>query len=94
MLPTQKNITWFSYPLEDNKQVLKYAVKGTDEWNEVEAETEQVTFNSSGNNVVNINSVELKGLTPNTEYEYILGATESAQTDINEFNTAARDEDE
>ena len=91
---TQKNITWFSYPLEDNKQVLKYAVKGTDEWNEVEAETEQVTFNSSGNNVVNINSVELKGLTPNTEYEYILGATESAQTDINEFNTAARDEDE
>ena len=73
---SQKNITWFSYPLDGQKQFIKYAVSGTDEWITVEADTEQVEFNSGGNDVINVNSVYLKDLVPDTEYDYVSG-TES-----------------
>lgn len=89
---SQKNITWFSYPLDGQKQFIKYAVSGTDEWITVEADTEQVEFNSGGNDVINVNSVYLKDLVPDTEYDYVLG-TESVSTEADKFNTEAADKD-
>ena len=89
---TQKNITWFSYPLDGQKQFIKYAVSGTEEWTTVEAETEQVEFNSGGNNVININSVYLKDLAPDTEYDFILG-TDTVSAEVDKFNTEAENKE-
>lgn len=89
---SQKNITWFSYPLDGQKQFIKYAVSGTDEWITVEADTEQVEFNSGGNDVINVNSVYLQDLAPDTEYDFILG-TETVSTKTDKFDTEAADKD-
>lgn len=83
---TQKNITWFSYPLNKDKQVIKYAVSGTDNWQTVEANTEQIQFNSGGNKTINVNAVLLTGLTPNTSYDYIIG-TDKVSAEKGTFST-------
>lgn len=84
---SQKNITWFSNPLCKDKQVLKYAVSGTDEWKTVEASTTQLEFGTNGYNAINVNAVELNGLAENTSYDYIVGS-ESAYTESATFTTA------
>lgn len=86
---TQKNITWTSNPLSEGKQVVKYAVSGSDDWTEVEASSTRQTFVTGGNKVADINSVILKGLTPDTTYEYIVGS-EGAFTEKATFKTDAK----
>ncbi len=85
---TQKNITWFSNSLNEEKQIFKYAVSGSDDWKTVEANTSQVEFNSGGNYVVDINAVKIEGLLPDTVYDYMVG-TEENYSEKATFNTAA-----
>ena len=70
---TQHNISWFSNPITSEKQVVEYTVKGSDNWNTVEADTKLVKFTKGGNKAVNVNGVELSGLTPGTDYVYRVG---------------------
>ncbi len=83
---TQKSITWLSSPLKDSKQVINYRVEGSNEWTTVDAKTQKKLFNTGGNKISNVNGVELKGLTPNTTYEYQLG-TENAMSEVKKFTT-------
>lgn len=83
---TQENITWMSNPLTEGKQVIQYAVKGSDSWTTVEATTSQEEFETKGYNVVNVNKVLLKGLTPGTTYEYKVGTGE-AMSEVKTFTT-------
>ena len=76
-LASQKNITWFSNPLNEKKQTIKYRESGSQEWNTVDAKTQQVDFNTSGNCIVNVNAVNLEGLKADTTYEYVLGTDET-----------------
>ncbi len=91
-ITTEKNITWFSNTLNSDAQTLQYAVSGSDEWTTVPAETECVFFNMNGNNAINVNSVLLTGLTPDTTYDYKVG-TENAVTEVATFKTSAADRD-
>ena len=86
---TQKSITWMSNPLSKGKQVLRYSVSDEDEWIEVEADSVRQTFVTGGNKAANINSVILKGLTPDTTYDYLVGS-EGAFTDKATFRTDAK----
>lgn len=76
-LASQKNITWFSNPLNDKKQTIKYRESGSQEWKTADAKTQQVDFNTSGNYIVNVNAVNLEGLKADTTYEYVLGTDEA-----------------
>ena len=86
---TQKSISWMSNPLSKGKQVLRYTVLDEDEWIEVEADSTIQTFVTGGNKAANINSVNLKGLTPDTTYEYIVGR-DGAYTHKATFKTDAK----
>ena len=83
---TQKSITWLSNPLQGGKQVINYRAEGSNEWTTVDAKTQKKVFNAGGNKISNVNGVELKGLSPNTTYEYQLG-TENAMTEVKKFTT-------
>lgn len=83
---TKKNITWMSNPLAEGKQVLQYAVSGTDAWTTVEAVSGQNEFGYNGFNAVDVNAVLLEGLTPATKYDYMVG-TEGAMSDVKTFST-------
>lgn len=87
---TQKSIGWLSSPVAEGKQVLRYAVKGSDAWTTVDAEGEQVYFSKNGNSSAIANSVVLEGLAPETTYEFSVGA-EGAMSDTREFTTSASD---
>ena len=82
---TQKNLSWTSSPLAENAQVIRYRVKGAEEWTSVEAESTLLTF-TSGNKAANVNNVTLTGLTAETTYEYQVGAGE-IWTEVAEFTT-------
>lgn len=83
---TQKNITWMSNPLVDGKQVIKYAVAGSEDWTTVEANASQEEFQYNGFDVVDVNSVTLKNLTAGTTYNYKVGTGE-AMSEVKSFTT-------
>ena len=85
---TQKNITWFSNPLDSKKQVLKYREHGTSEWTTVDAKSDNLTFYTGGNSSVNVNAVMLEGLKPDTVYDYVAGAEGSFTAEAT-FKTGA-----
>ena len=87
---TQKNITWLSNPLVEGRQILKYAVSGTDSWTTAEADIQQVEFGSNGYNVVNVNSTLITGLNPDTTYEYVIG-TEKNTSEAKTFKTDSKE---
>ena len=83
---TQKNITWISNPLNDRQQKINYRPVGSDKWISVNAKTQIKEFTTNGHKIANINAVKLTGLTPDTTYEYQLGA-EGAYSNISKFTT-------
>lgn len=90
---TEKNITWMSNPTAAGKQVIKYAVEGSEEWTTVEAKTTQTEFTYNGNSTVNINAVKLGNLKPDTTYKYVVG-TEDYMSEEKTFETAETNETE
>ncbi|MGN1343321.1 MAG: leucine-rich repeat protein, partial [Traorella sp.] len=70
---TQQNITWMSNPLSTNLQQLQYKEKTDDEWISIDASTKILTFTKEGNTSVNVNSVTLSNLKPNSSYIYRVG---------------------
>lgn len=83
---TQENITWMSNSLAEGKQVIQYAVKGSEDWTTVEAETSQEEFGNKGYNAANVSRVLLKNLTPGTTYNYKVGI-EGAMSEVKSFTT-------
>ncbi len=90
---TKENISWMSNPLVEGKQVLQYAVSGSDQWTTIDAKTEQIEFGYHGFNVVDVNSVLIDGLTPGTTYDYKVG-TEGAMSETKTFTTDVNNRDE
>lgn len=89
-LASQKNITWFSNPLNEKKQTIRYRESGSQDWKTVEAKTQQVDFNTSGNCIVNVNAVNLENLKANATYEYVLG-TDEVSLEAATFKTGEED---
>lgn len=83
---TQKNITWTSSILHTGKQVVQYAVSGSENWTTVEAGTQKCYFETGNFDVANVNGVLLQGLTPGTTYDYRVG-TEGAMSEKATFKT-------
>lgn len=73
---TQKSLSWISNPNAEGSQSIRYRAEGTEEWTTAAAQTELLTFATGGNTAAQVNSVVLKNLTPDTTYEYQVGAGE------------------
>lgn len=85
---TQRSISWFSNPQVKEKQIIKYAEKGKDDWKTLTAETKEIKFTKGGNKIANVSSVELSNLTPNTTYVYRIGPEGNLSIEY-EFTTDA-----
>ncbi|MDD6022785.1 MAG: phosphodiester glycosidase family protein [Oscillospiraceae bacterium] len=73
---TQKSISWLSDPLSGGEQFISYAEGDSDQWTNVAAKQELLTFTKGGNSAAMVNSVILTGLKPETTYRYCVGNNE------------------
>ncbi len=87
---TGKNITWQTNPSQESKQVLQYAVSGSENWEEAAATTTLCTFVQGGYDAVNVHNVKLTGLAPDTTYSYRVGDGEN-WSETAEFTTGKDD---
>lgn len=96
---TTKNITWMSRPgAAEKAAVVKLALKkdyDTDKekaFREYKGTAELLNFNGSSENadnrVVYLNTVELNGLKPDTDYVYMAGDGDEHWSEVRSFSTA------
>lgn len=78
---TEKRLSWYSNIKTSGEQFIKYAPAGTEDWTEVKATQKEVTYTKGTkdsktevvNSAVYVNTVTITGLSPESEYDYIVG---------------------
>ena len=88
---TNQNISWLSGIGTAGKAVAQYRVKGAEDWQTAEGNCTLTGFSTSGQ-AAYVNTIQLKGLTAGTDYEFRVGDG-STWSELHTFRTNAAQQD-